>query len=368
MAPHERVVFVTSYYPPHLGGMENVAEAMAKAYAERHRCTVLTTTCGAGQAPRHEEMGGLQVRRYRSIEFAHTPVSVGLLARLVSLPRQVLVHVHVTQALVPEFVWLSSAIRRRRFVAHFHLDVDASGPLGAVFLIYKRLVLGRVLRAAEAVICLSTGQADFLNKTYGVERSRIRVLPNGVSADLFAEPNREIDSSPLKLLSVGRLTAQKNVLRLIDAMAAVTVPVELVIVGDGEQRGMIEEAVGRHDLRNVRLVGARHGAELSKWYRWADAFVLPSDREGMPLVLLEAMAAALPIIATDVMGSRELLGDTGLLVGTEPKDLAEAIDRLAADPTLRIELAERSSRCARDYRWDNLAEQLEQVYGAAASV
>jgi glycosyltransferase involved in cell wall biosynthesis len=366
MSEHERVAFVASYYPPHLGGMENVAESMAKAYSGHHACTVLTTTCGAGQAPRRQRQGNLEVRRYRGVEFAHTPFSIGLIARLLTLPRRTLVHVHVAQAVIPEFVWLSSVIRRRGFVAHFHLDVDASGPLGAVFLMYKRLVLRRVLQAAETVICLSTGQAEFLSESYGVDRTRIRVLPNGVTAEFFAEPKREISSSPLKLLYVGRLTAQKNVLRLIDAMAAVGSPAELVIVGDGQERGRVEEAVRRYDLSNVRLVGAQHDADLRQWYRWADAFVLPSDREGMPLVLLEAMAAALPIVSTDVMGSRELLGDTGLLVRADATDLAEAIDRLAADPTLRIELAERSSRRAQDYRWDHLAERLEEVYGAAA--
>ncbi len=306
MTAHGPVAFVTSYYPPHLGGMENVAQAMAKAYSERHECTVLTTTCGAGQTVKRERDGMLEVRRYRGVELAHTPISIGLIARLLTLPRRTLVHVHLAQAVLPEVVWLSSLIRRRKFVAHFHLDVDASGSLGSVFLIYKRVVLPRVLRAAGTVICLSTRQAEFLNETCGVEQSRIEVLPNGVTAEFFAEPNREMDSSPLKLLYVGRLTAQKNVLRLIDAMAKVTAPVDLVIVGDGEERGSIEEAIRRHDLRNVRLVGAQRGEELSRWYQWADAFVLPSDREGMPLVLLEAMAAALAIVSTDVMGSRRI--------------------------------------------------------------
>ena len=326
MSSRERVVFVASYYPPHLGGMENVAEAMATAFSEAHECTVLTTTCGAGHAARHEQVGNLEVWRYPGVDVAHTPVSPGLIARIMALPRQTLIHVHLAQAVVPEVVWLSSVIRRRAFVAHYHLDVDASGSLGSVFLAYKRFVLPRVLRAARTVICLSTDQAEFLIETYGVERSRIAVLPNGVTSAFFAEPKRQKDVSPLKLLYVGRLSAQKNVLRLIDAMAQVSSPVDLVIVGEGEERVVIEEAIRRHDLENVRLVGAQRGAALNEWYRWADAFVLPSDREGMPLVLLEAMAAAL---------------------------------------ALRIELAERSSVRSQDYRWDHLVEQLEEVYDGA---
>src|SRR5271166_5259581 len=101
MAPQERVVFVASYYPPHLGGMENVAEAMAKAFAELHECTVLTTTCCAGQAALREHEGNLEIRRYRGVELAHTPLSIGLITRLLTLPRRTLVHVHVAQAVVP---------------------------------------------------------------------------------------------------------------------------------------------------------------------------------------------------------------------------------------------------------------------------
>src|SRR6185436_2062177 len=117
----------------------------------------------------------------------------------------------------------------------------------------------------------------------------------------------------LELLYVGRLSPQKNVARLLDAVARTRRPLRLTVVGDGEQRTMLERRARDLGLTDVVFAGPRLGTDLRDAYAAADAFVLPSDREGMPLVALEAMAASLPIIATDVPGNTELLGAVGLL-------------------------------------------------------
>jgi rhamnosyl/mannosyltransferase len=167
---------------------------------------------------------------------------------------------------------------------------------------------------------------------------------------------------PLRVLFVGRLDAQKNVVRLVQAMARVTRPVELTVVGDGEEQPRVRAAVAAAGLTSVRLVGAVHGADLLGWYRWAEAFVLPSDREGMPLVVLEAMAAGLPVLVTDVPGSRELVEDVGIVVPPTPAGLAAGLDRLASDPVLRATLAERSRRRGAEHGWGARVEELETVY------
>ena len=360
------IVQVTPYYPPHLGGMENVAESIAAALAERGPVEVLTTTCGAGDAPRAESRPNLRVRRLRAVELAHTPIAPSLLWHLLRLPKSALVHVHIAQALVPEMVWLASAIRRRPFIAHFHLDVEPSGPLGAIFRLYKRGVLGSTLRAARRVIVLSKEQAAFVTETYGVDPAAVDVLPNGVS-DAFLIDRRTGPRSTgrLRLLCVGRLTAQKNMTRLLHAIAQVTAPVELVIAGEGEERPALERTIAELGLTNVYLVGAQTGPALVDRYAWADAFVLASDREGMPLVVLEAMAAGLAIITTDVPGTRELTSGVGLLTGCSPAELAAAIDRVALDRDLLAQLAHASRTRGATRTWAGLMPDLRAVYEAA---
>ncbi len=364
------IVHVVPYYPPHIGGMENVARTVAEGLAEAGRTVeVLASSSGPSRAPRVERRGNLTVRRLPTIEFAHLPFMPTLLFHLLRLPRRPVVHVHIAQAYVPEMVWLSSVLRRRAYVAHFHLDVEPSGPLGPIFVAYKRWILGPILRSAARVIVLTEGYAEFVARRYGVAADRIAIVPNGVAPEFFRSPSeRGTHDGPFRLLFVGRLAPQKNVARLLKAIAATTSPVELAIVGDGDQRGALEDQIRDLRLGNVRMVGSRTGADLVRWYRWADAFVSPSDKEGgLPLVILEAMAAGLPVISTDVPGVTETMGADGILTPVDPAAMGRTIDRLVGDPELAAELAHRAYKRASHHPWPVVLSDLEDVYRSVAA-
>src|ERR1700733_1215867 len=111
------VVQVVPYYPPHLGGMENVAQAIAEELAKTQSVEVLTTTCGSKRAPRVERRGRLTIRRLRAREIANVPVAPGLFFHVLRAAPDAIVHVHVAQALVPEIVWIARRLRGARFVA-----------------------------------------------------------------------------------------------------------------------------------------------------------------------------------------------------------------------------------------------------------
>ena len=359
------IVQVVPYYPPHLGGMENVARTIAEGLAERHEVEVLTTTCGAPGVPRVERAGNLTVRRLRTVEFAHMPISPGLFGHLLRAPRTAIVHVHVAQALTPEIVWLAAVLRRRPFIAHFHLDVDPSGRWGRIFLaVYKRRILGRTLRAASRVIVLSDGLARFLVERYRVRPEAIVVAPNGVGPEFRpASVTATREPGPCRLLFVGRIAPQKALPRLLHAIALMHEPVDAAIVGDGEDSASVQNLASELALTNVRFVGTQLGEDLVRWYQWADVFVLPSEKEGgMSLVVMEAMASGLPVVATDVQGTGEALAGTGLLTSPDPESLAAALDRVADDPALRAELAARSLLRAQEYSWPRLVQRLESLY------
>jgi glycosyltransferase involved in cell wall biosynthesis len=379
------ILQITPYYPPHLGGLERVVQNLAVGLGRRHDVRVITTTIGSDDAPRRSRDGSVRIHRHRSIEFAHTPLVPGMLGTLLRAPRSAVLHLHTAHALLPELVALAARIRRQRFLLHFHLDVDGSGRLGWLLPAYKKHVFGRVLRAAAGVIVLTRAQADFVRETYRVRAERIFVVPNGVGADYFMAPRplRRADAGPLKLLYVGRLSAQKNVTRLLEAMSLVRQQIRLTVVGDGEQRAELHALAARLGLGcsatgggsaalhgkpgSVRFAGARLGADLARCYADADAFVLPSDKEGMPLVALEAMAAALPIVATAVPGNTELLGDVALMAEPDPAALAAALDRVAGDPALAEFLGVRSATTARAHDWDTVVRRVEDVYAEVLS-
>jgi glycosyltransferase involved in cell wall biosynthesis/peptidoglycan/xylan/chitin deacetylase (PgdA/CDA1 family) len=358
------VVQVAPFYPPHLGGTENVARTIAEGLAATRPVTVLTTRSGARDAPKWERAGCLTVRRLPSVEISNLPINPSLPVELLCGDRDSIIHVHATQAFAPEVAWAVARLQRRPLIAHFHLDVEPSGPLGGVWTLYKRVVLGPVLRRADRVIVLTPEQAAFVEATHGVDRARIAVVPNGVSDDHFWPP-RPRSGGDLKLLFVGRLSPQKNVARLLRAMALVEAGVSLRIVGDGVERDALLALADELELSNVEFVGSKAGAELVEEYRSADAFVLSSDREGMPLVVLEAMAASLPVIGTDVMGVADTVGCDGLLAAPRPDALAAAITRLALDPVLHVRLGVASAARAKDLRWSNAMALLDRVYDEA---
>jgi phosphatidylinositol alpha-mannosyltransferase len=343
--------------------MENVASALAEALAERGPVTVLSSRSGAASAPRTERRGNLLIRRLFTIEAAHVPFMPSLLIHLLRLPRNAIVHVHLAVAYPPEMVWLACRPRRRPYVAHFHLDVEPSGPLGPLFVAYKRWVLGGVLRSAATVVALSDQQAAFLQERYGVNEDRIVVMANAVGPEFFREPPAApAHDGPFRLLFVGRLAPQKNISLLLRAMALVQAPVELTIVGEGQQATSLRRLTEELALTNVRMVGAQWGDNLIGWYRWADAFVLTSEKEGMPLVLLEAMAGGLPIVATDVPGIAETVEGAGLLTPSDPAALARAVHLLAGDPDLWGQLARRSRDRGMQYGSATSLAKLLDIY------
>lgn len=361
------IVHVSAYYPPHVGGMEVVARELAEETARRgYLVHVISTARGAHREAHVERRENLMVRRLAGPEFAHTPLPLTLLPRLLLLPRRSVLHVHIAQALVPELALIAAGVRGFPLVAHFHLDVEPSGAFGFLFLLYKRFILGPVLRRADRVIVFSDLQAQFVQERYRLQKERVSVLPNGVSEEYFMDARTPPSpGAPLRLLFVGRLTVQKRVDRLIDAFACLSVPALLTIVGDGEDRRMLEERARALPVSDrILFAGAATPERVRDFYREADVFVLPSDREGMPLCVLEAMAAGLPIVASDVMGIRELVAGVGVLVAPLPEAFAAALSCLAGDIPERMRMAEASRAHARAHAWPFIVDRLLSFYSA----
>jgi len=360
------LVQVAAYYPPHLGGMEQVVKAAADGLAARGNRVLVLTSGGGGSSHETSETSGLTVKRLRSREFAHTPFAPALFGELIRLPEEAIVHLHLGQAFYPELVWLASRLRRWPYIVHFHLDLGPSGPLGSLFLLYKATVLRGVIRRAARIVVFSEEQRSFIHERYRVDLDRIVIIPNGVAPEFFLPAHGH--RTPHNLLFVGRLSVQKRVDRLLAAVGLMTQPVQLTIVGAGEDDAALRRQVADLKLENVTFAGVLTGPALLEQYESADIFVLTSEREGMPLVALEAMAAGLPIVGTNVTGIRELIDGVGVLVDDPvPEQLAAALDELLNHPESLAELGRRSATKAVDFSWSKLLVKFEQLYDEIAS-
>jgi glycosyltransferase involved in cell wall biosynthesis len=220
------------------------------------------------------------------------------------------------------------------------------------------------MRGAAHVITLSPDQSTLIATRYGIPADKITFIGNGVGEQFLGigRTKREFHS-PLRLLSVGRLDVQKRPERLIGALALIKAPVTLTMVGDGEQRVMLEKLAATRNLHNVTFTGVLRGDALLKAFREADVFVISSDREGMSLAILEAMGAGLPVVGSDVLGIHEAVEGIGILVANPSAEtFASAIDNLAAHPERLQSMSAASIAKAQQYSWQSLVARLEEVY------
>jgi colanic acid/amylovoran biosynthesis glycosyltransferase len=207
--------------------------------------------------------------------------------------------------------------------------------------------LGEKLEAADFVVCISRfARSQVMKLTPASHWHKFEVCPLGVDPQRYAPAERPAGTRPFTILCVGRLTPAKGQRVLVDAaarLAADETPFQLVIVGTGPDEADLQRAVKAQGLSGrVKFTGALNQQEVLDWYAQADAFVLPSFAEGVPVVLMEAMACGIPCLTTRITGIPELIrdGKDGLLVTPSDSDeLASTLTRLMHDTVLRARLA-----------------------------
>ena len=218
-------------------------------------------------------------------------------------------------------------------------------------------LLRRVLYpSAAALVVQNEGQARWFR---GFSRN-VRTIPNPVR---IPEEEPDFRHRTLTIVAAGRLTKQKGFDLLLEAFAGAVVHQpgwELVILGEGPARGALTELGERLGLAGkVRLPGVT--SELSRHLESAGIFVLSSRFEGFPNVLLEALAAACPVVASACNDAVEqVVTDewNGLLVPAgEPSELACALERMMREPDLRRRLAARARRSVRTYDAEEISER-----------
>ena len=239
-------------------------------------------------------------------------------------------------------------------------------------------VAEKVAGATFVATIAQYGMSQVLNASDPAYWQKVVVLPLGVDVDAYrrgSSPPRE-HGEPFQLLSVGRLAAPKGYAILIAAVALLRERgrnVRLTLVGEGPQRALLEELIARHGLGDVvRLTGALNHERVMDYYQASDAFVLSSFLEGVPVVLMEAMAMELPCVATWVTGIPEIIesGLEGLLVPpASASAIADAVGRLMDDPAAARQLGSAACRkvAARYHLERNVARLADEFRSRLAS-
>jgi glycosyltransferase involved in cell wall biosynthesis len=290
--------------------------------------------------------------------------------------------------------WLKKRKIKAPFVQTVHgvladeyVQTLASGPLSlrerlANLLMWRLSMLeGESARNANLVVTVSNYSAGKAVEFYDVDKTRIRVVPNGVDSERF-KPAEDGDALKRRLgfgnkpivLFVGRLIPRKGLQFLVEAAKRIVQErgdTMFVIVGDGPLRSdLTSHLVGLGISRNFQFLGDVKENMLPSLYNCADVFAFPSIQEGQGIALLEAQASAKPVVAFNVGGVKEAVrgGETGLLVERANSHvLAEAILKLLSDSSLRWKMgASGREFVLANYTWDICAEKMLKVYHEAA--
>jgi phosphatidyl-myo-inositol alpha-mannosyltransferase len=200
------------------------------------------------------------------------------------------------------------------------------------------------------------------------------VVPNAIDVACFSAPAARpstLRADRRHVLYVGRIEPRKGVDRLVRAMASVQrrhAGVQLVIVGDGPDRGAVESLARGIGVTAI-FAGRIADGDLPGYYQSADIVCSPAlADESFGVVLLEAMAAGRPIVASDIAGYAELLtpaGSARLVEAGNPDSLAREIGAVLEDAALARSLGERGALAARQYDWDAVARRLDAIYAVA---
>jgi glycosyltransferase involved in cell wall biosynthesis len=278
-----------------------------------------------------------------------------------------LIHTHGYKADL--YGYLAARTESKPIVATCHNWVGGTAALG----IYNRLDR-MALRNFNGVAAVSDAVARQLQQA-GIAENRIYTIANGIDIDRFtgAEPAwfGPTACPPGKTIAiVARLDLQKGFEYLLEAFAGITSShpdARLVIVGEGPDEAAIASMVDRHKLGSKTIFAGQRG-DMANVYAACDIFVLPSLNEGLPMTVLEAMAAARPVIASNVGAIPTVVrnSETGLLV--EPCDVAglkAALDLLLGDPALCSRLANNGHNWVRrNFTSDGMAANYQRMYEA----
>ena len=366
-----KIAIVCPYDWSKPGGVRAHVANLARYLQARHDVRIL--------APSSEPLArdGLD----RSVVIAGRPVAVPynrsvspvalsprVLRRTARLLREFEPHVvHVHEPLAPFASFAASARGPRPLVGTFHAWSDAdrmyrlAGP-----------ALRRVARRLDVRIAVSPSAQAYAAEALKLPMGAFRIVPNGVDAEAFgaAKPLPELaDPERPLLLFVGRLERRKGVDVLVRAFLRVRAEnprLRLCVVGEGPERERCQQMIPPALRPDALFVGAVTNEDLPRYHASADVFVsVATGGESFGIVLLEAMAAGLPVIASDIPGYRTVMRDgvQGRMVG--PGDavaLADAIEALLENRRLREAMGAEGRRSAARHAWPVVGAELEEVY------
>ena len=378
-----RIAHVTATFPPYQGGAGTVCFHNARELARcGHEVHVFTAARSGAQA--REVRDGFTIHRLRPlVQVGNAPLLPGLIRALRGFD---VIHLHYPFIIGAEMVRLAACLYRTPLILSFHNDLIGDGARAQLFSVYQRLSAWITVRGVARLCAVSLDhyQSSVLRRSLTERKPPAVELPNGVDINHFYPADSmdkireqyDIPADSKMVLFVAALDRAhhfKGLGRLLHAFQSLPPDVRLMVVGDGDLRQTYQQQANALGLIGRTIfVGAIAHEDTPPFFRSADVTALPSSLpESFGLVLIESLACATPVIASNIPGVRTVVnhGSDGLLVEAESSTaLAEAIWQILSDDATRREMGRRGrAKAEARYGWEQIGLQLEEIYQEALS-
>lgn len=361
-----KVLLVCPYAWDAPGGVQVHVGQLAAALRERGQDAMVIAPSSSRPEEPSVRVAGRPIRiRYNESIAPISPTPSAFRATRDALRRFGPDVVHVHEPFVPGPSMFAAMSARVPVVATFHAYADRSRLLDVA-----GPALRRIWKRLSARVAVSHAAAEFVTRPMG--EGEVRIVPNGADVELFASATPAPLPEGRRILFVNRLDPRKGFLVMVEAfrrLAERRPDLVLIVAGDGPDRSAVDELPAETRKRVVMLGNVPHG-ELPPYHAAAEVFCSPATgRESFGIVLVEAMAAGVPVVASDIPGYREVIRDglDGTLVPPrDPGALALAIGDLLDDPDIAKRFGEAGRARAKRYSWDTVAGEIEEVYREVA--
>jgi glycosyltransferase involved in cell wall biosynthesis len=370
-----QILLVTRRFPPAPGGVESQVFQIANLLAKRgHRVKVYASDLYSDIPLRRLRTGlvrypnGIEISRHIALPVPWrmgkgTSFAPTMLLAILKMSSPDIVHCHGLNLFTVSSSSLIEGLRNCKVICTTHVDPGLlSGRLTSL-----------ALRTFDGLVALTEIERERM-LALGIQRAKIRVIPNGVDLAAFSDlPRRDYfrrrnGIADHLILYAGRISTLKGCEVLVEAVSLAQRRIgdcTLVLAGpDWGSQGYLRALCERRRVRTL-FTGNLSSSELRSALVACDVFVLPSLSESFGISILEAMLAGAPVVATSVGGIPEIVRDedTGLLVSPgDHADLAEAICRILGDPQLSTKLATSAKLSARRYTIERTVNELENFY------
>ncbi len=362
MDKNRKVMFISSYLPPHLGGAENYVWSIAKGLSKKYKWNVvIVTTQNISKSITVKDFDGIKIYELPTLfTLSNTPINplwYLYLKNIIKAENPDIVNAHAPVPFLADLA--AKATDKEKFVLTYHDGsmIKTHSLFNFPIYIYEKFILKNTLKKAKTIICCS----DFVRKDFLINYKNKSIT---INPGVDSVSTQDAAKSKLNILFVASLTksqSHKGLDKLLRAIVLIKNKVndcKLTVVGKGDALSdYVKTAKELGIQRNVLFKGAVYGNDLKKLFRKSDLFVLPTSKESFGMVIIEAMSQGTPVVASNIGGIPRIIknGKEGLLIDpNDETELSDAVVRILKDRRLAKLLGKNGIKKVRThYLWSH---------------